>query len=117
LAPGSRGLADVKIGENNINSGIHGITRVNTFGWQCPWLSDGQTAGRLSGPASGGRVHTGEWISQLRRVFDVAWATAWNDDANRLLAPLLGIAPIPVVIMPPPPDPRFHCSLAADIQR
>ena len=30
-------------------------------------------------------VH-GEWISELRHVFDVAWATAWNDEANRLLA-------------------------------
>ncbi len=34
----------------------------------------------------------GIWISELARVFDVTWATAWNDDANRLLAPLLGIA-------------------------
>jgi len=39
----------------------------------------------------------GEWISELRHVFDVAWATAWNDDANRLLAPLLGITALPVV--------------------
>jgi hypothetical protein len=45
----------------------------------------------------------GEWISELRQVFDVAWATAWNDDANRLLAPLLGIAALPVGTMPPPP--------------
>ena len=49
----------------------------------------------------------GEWISELRHVFDVAWATAWNDDANRLLAPLLGITALPVVTMPPPPfQPR-----------
>jgi hypothetical protein len=49
----------------------------------------------------------GEWIGELRRIFDVAWATAWNDDANHLLAPLLGIAPLPVVTMPSPPfEPR-----------
>ena len=49
----------------------------------------------------------GEWISELRHVFDVAWATAWNDDANRLLAPLLGIAALPVVTMPLAPfQPR-----------
>jgi hypothetical protein len=49
----------------------------------------------------------GEWISELRQVFDVAWATAWNDDANRLLAPLLGIAALPVVAMPSAPfQPR-----------
>jgi hypothetical protein len=45
----------------------------------------------------------GEWISVLWQVFDVAWATAWNDNASRLLAPLLGIAAIPVVTMPSPP--------------
>jgi hypothetical protein len=49
----------------------------------------------------------GKWISELQHVFDVAWATAWNDDANRLLAPLLGIAALPVVTMPPAPfQPR-----------
>lgn len=45
----------------------------------------------------------GEWISELRHVFDVAWATAWNDDANRLLVPLLGITALPVVTMPSAP--------------
>ena len=49
----------------------------------------------------------GEWINELQQVFDIAWATAWNDDANRLLAPLLGIAALPVVTMPSPPfQPR-----------
>ena len=49
----------------------------------------------------------GDWISDSGHVFDVAWATAWNDDANRLLAPLLGITALPVVTMPPPPfQPR-----------
>jgi hypothetical protein len=45
----------------------------------------------------------GIWISELARVFEVTWATAWNDDANRLLAPLLGIAPLAVLTMPPAP--------------
>jgi hypothetical protein len=45
----------------------------------------------------------GEWIEELQHAFDIAWATAWNDDANRLLAPLLGIAALPVVPMPSPP--------------
>jgi hypothetical protein len=56
----------------------------------------------------------GEWISELRQVFDVAWATAWNDDANRLLAPLLGIAALPVVTMPSAPfQPRDKISPVA----
>lgn len=47
----------------------------------------------------------GIWISELVRVYDVTWATAWNHDANRLLAPLLGITPLPVLAMPSIP---FH---------
>ncbi|WP_242903125.1 HAD domain-containing protein [Actinomadura terrae] len=49
----------------------------------------------------------GEWIDQLQQVFDIAWATGWNDEANRLLAPLLGIQTLPVATMPPIPfQPR-----------
>jgi hypothetical protein len=38
-------------------------------------------------------------------VFDVIWATGWNDNANRLLAPILRIRPLPVLAMPPAPFP------------
>ncbi|KUL30855.1 hypothetical protein [Actinoplanes awajinensis] len=44
-------------------------------------------------------VH-GVWIGELARVFDVVWATGWSHEANRLLAPLLGVGPFPVVEMP-----------------
>ncbi|MET8040516.1 HAD domain-containing protein [Micromonospora sp. NPDC005215] len=48
----------------------------------------------------------GAWITEASTVLDIAWATSWNDEANQLLAPLLHIAPLPVVTMPPPPfDP------------
>lgn len=48
----------------------------------------------------------GAWVVELQRVFDVAWATGWNEEANRLLAPRLGLAPLPVVTMPAAPfDP------------
>jgi hypothetical protein len=49
------------------------------------------------------RMH-GDWITELGQVFDVAWATSWNDEANRLVAPILGIAPLPVVAMPTAPS-------------
>ncbi|GAA4591643.1 hypothetical protein GCM10023194_51450 [Planotetraspora phitsanulokensis] len=48
----------------------------------------------------------GRWISELGRLCDVAWATGWNDNANRLLAPVLGIPPLPVLAMPAPFQPR-----------
>jgi hypothetical protein len=50
------------------------------------------------------RMH-GRWLRELGAVFDLMWATSWNDDANRLLAPLLGIEALPVVSMPEPPFP------------
>lgn len=45
----------------------------------------------------------GTWISELRAAFDVIWATFWNEDANRLLVPLLRIDPLPVLAMPSAP--------------
>ena len=51
------------------------------------------------------RVNTahGDWLAELAAHFDVVWATAWNDDANRILGPLLGIPGFPVITMPPAP--------------
>jgi hypothetical protein len=45
----------------------------------------------------------GAWLAEALTVVDIAWASAWNDEANRLLAPLLRIPPLPVVTMPAPP--------------
>ena len=40
----------------------------------------------------------GPWITALRQHADVVWATTWEQAANDLLAPLLGIDPLPVGI-------------------
>lgn len=45
----------------------------------------------------------GAWIGELTRTCDVTWATSWNQDANRLLCPLLGIGALPVLSMPAVP--------------
>ena len=42
----------------------------------------------------------GTWITELLEAFDIIWATSWNENANRLLAPLLHIDPLPVLAMP-----------------
>lgn len=39
----------------------------------------------------------GEALRSLSDVFDLVWATTWEHDANRLLAPLLGIPQLPVI--------------------
>lgn len=60
----------------------------------------------------------GSWITEAGTVLDIAWATSWNDEANQLLAPLLHIAPLPVVTMPPPPfDPSDKIPLIAAYAR
>jgi hypothetical protein len=69
-------------------------------------------SGRDSGVVGGGNCHGPFGNSnQAPERFVVshhgqsclpAWVT-WNDDANRLLAPLLGISALPVVTMPQPP--------------
>jgi hypothetical protein len=49
----------------------------------------------------------GGWITELQAAYEVVWATSWNEDANRLLAPLLGIAPLAMLPMPSAAfDPR-----------
>jgi HAD domain in Swiss Army Knife RNA repair proteins len=45
----------------------------------------------------------GEWLRELGRRFEVVWATAWETEANRLIAPRLGIAELPVITFPPIP--------------
>jgi hypothetical protein len=35
---------------------------------------------------------------------DLMWATAWMEDANEVIAPLLGLPPLPVVDLPSAPE-------------
>jgi hypothetical protein len=49
-------------------------------------------AGSGQGPAIELRDRAA-WITEASAVLDIAWATSWNDEANRLLAPLLHITP------------------------
>jgi hypothetical protein len=46
-----------------------------------------------------------DWLAELATRFELVWATAWEDAANRLLAPRLGLHPLPVIHFPPLP---FH---------
>ena len=45
----------------------------------------------------------GAWLAELRPHFEFVWATAWAEEANRLLAPLLGLDALPCIRVPPPP--------------
>lgn len=49
----------------------------------------------------------GTWITKLREHVDVVWATTWEHAANKYLAPLLGIDPLPVGISVRVQLPRF----------
>lgn len=39
----------------------------------------------------------GEWFAQLAEAFDIVWATTWIDMANRVVAPRLGLPPLPAI--------------------
>jgi len=39
----------------------------------------------------------GTLLRRLAGTFDLMWATSWEDEANRLLVPLLGLEPLPVI--------------------
>jgi len=47
----------------------------------------------------------GPWLAELADRFEIVWATAWETEANRRLAPLLGLPPLPVIRFPAVP---FH---------
>jgi hypothetical protein len=77
---------------------------LNPCGRECP---DGFTEHDLFPGEEPVRVSAahGPLIAELKAVFRVVWATAWNQEANARLAPLLGIGPLPVLPMPPAPFP------------
>jgi hypothetical protein len=39
----------------------------------------------------------GAWLAELARAFDLAWATTWEELANRTIAPALGLDPLPAI--------------------
>jgi hypothetical protein len=45
------------------------------------------------------RVH-GAWLTELGETFDIAWATGWGANANRVLGPFFGLPEYPVVALP-----------------
>ncbi len=47
----------------------------------------------------------GDWLRELGSHFTLVWATAWEEEANWRLAPLLGLDALPVIPMPPAPFP------------
>jgi HAD domain in Swiss Army Knife RNA repair proteins len=49
----------------------------------------------------------GPWLQELATRFELTWVSAWGADANRLLAPLLGLPDLPVIGLPTVPfQPR-----------
>ncbi|WP_441248663.1 HAD domain-containing protein [Kitasatospora sp. McL0602] len=53
----------------------------------------------------------GDWLRELAGPYKLCWATTWEEDANRHIAPLLGLPRLPVVrfagYVPGPDDPRL----------
>jgi hypothetical protein len=49
----------------------------------------------------------GTWLRPFCDHFQVVWATGWEHDANRLIAPLLGLPPLPVIAFPRDAAGRF----------
>jgi hypothetical protein len=49
----------------------------------------------------------GEWLRPLCDRFDLVWATGWEHDANRLIAPILGLPALPVIEFPRDASGRF----------
>jgi hypothetical protein len=51
--------------------------------------------------------HHGDWLRPLADQFQLVWATGWEHDANRLIAPILGLPALPVITFPRDDSGRF----------
>jgi hypothetical protein len=50
-------------------------------------------------------VH-GRWLNELSERFEMVWASGWEEEANRFIAPLFGLPRWPTIRFPPIPfDP------------
>ena len=49
----------------------------------------------------------GAWLRPLCDRFQLIWATGWEHDANRLIAPILGLPELPVIEFPRNAAGRF----------
>lgn len=56
----------------------------------------------------------GVWITSLRRHADAYWASTWEHLANEVIAPLLGIEPLPLALTVADNPPRFGYARDAD---
>jgi hypothetical protein len=49
----------------------------------------------------------GDWLRELAGRFEIVWATGWGANANVYIAPVLRLAPLPVIHFPALPfEPR-----------
>jgi hypothetical protein len=56
----------------------------------------------------------GDWLHELSAAFDLVWATAWGEAANRLLCPHFGLPELPSLSLQPPPfDPAAKLAAVA----
>lgn len=46
-----------------------------------------------------------DWLRELAGHFEIVWVTAWGQEANKHIAPVLGLPRLPVIEFPPIP---FH---------
>jgi hypothetical protein len=72
------------------------------LGWIKRRVDDGQNTRVHLDPANGPRLAALAAATEA----DLAWFTSWEDDANRFIAPLLGLPDLEVIPFPPWPGDR-----------
>jgi hypothetical protein len=74
---------------------------VDVDGVLCPYFEGDPLPGYECIDAEGTPVWVcrqhGHWLNDLTGWFDLVWATTWESDAARLLAPVLGLPDMPVI--------------------
>ena len=70
-------------------------------------VPEGFSEHRLNGMRVLLSARHGIWLRELSAEFDLTWATTWEEDANTVIAPLLGLSELPYIRFSPP-DPTYE---------
>lgn len=66
-----------------------------------PYAARGLPAGFTRHTLGGFRVllatQHGQWLNELRGDFELVWCTTWEEQANSLIGPVLGLPRLPVI--------------------